>query len=106
MSPVYWFKWIGCLVLAASLLGCGTFLPETPYSSNQTPEAKAFIGDTGTSGSMKMGALGEFTFAAQWAKTADGITTGTVKIQGTKTTENNFLVGALSFLGGWLMPKL
>lgn len=85
-------------VAMAILSGCASI--HNPYTNEQAPEARAYIGDTGTSGSLKLGAVGEFSFVATWAKTADGVTTGTVTATVTKTTLNNGVVGALSFLAG------
>lgn len=75
----------------------------TPYTGGATPHASAAISDTGTSATLDMGAVGEFTFVSSWGKTADGSTTGTVQIVGKKDTMNNFLAGAIGLIGGLAM---
>lgn len=78
----------------------------TPYGTNATPKASASISDAATSATLEMGALGEFTFVCSHCHLADGSTTGTVEIHHTKTTENNFLVGALGALSGFIAGRV
>lgn len=68
-----------------------------------TPRIGAEISDQVTSATVQLEAVGECDFVASHCHLPDGSTTGTVTVKITKNTANNFLVGALSALGGWIL---
>lgn len=86
---------LAIMAMAWWLTGC-------TYMNKEVPHASAAISDDVTSASLQLGAVGEFTFIVTHCRTLDGPTTGTVAITHTKTTENNFLVGVLSAIGGFI----
>lgn len=95
-------KFLVITVIALLLAGCQSFV--TPYSSNVTPEVTTAISDQCSSTSLKMGPLGEFSVITTWAKTQDGITTGSTTISGSKDTLNNVSTGLIGLLIGLLSP--
>lgn len=87
------------LLAVVILAGCAT-----PYSSNVTPSASADISDNGTSATLHMGAMGEFTLVATHSRTLDGVTTGSVVIEGRKATLGNIASGLIGLAAGAALP--